>query len=58
MPLCCMPMTEAVVQVAVNQDEGSLSGIGNAMGLKSALLSRLLQAAAAAQVRTPLCCCR
>ncbi|KAL0026611.1 hypothetical protein WJX77_010338 [Trebouxia sp. C0004] len=38
------------VQVAVNLEEGSFSNDGNAMGVKSALLSRLMQTAAAAQV--------
>ena len=34
----------------MNQDEGSLSNPEKSMGVTSALLSRLLQAAAAAQV--------
>ena len=36
--------------MAVNFEEGSFSNDGNAMGVKSALLSRLMQTAAAAQV--------
>ena len=40
-----------LLQLAVNQDEGSLASEGDAMGVKSALLSRLLHAAAASQVR-------
>ena len=42
-----------VLQVAVNRDEGSLASNGDAMGVKSALLSRLLHAAAASQVLSP-----
>lgn len=38
------------IQVAVNEEEGSLPGNSQAVGVQSALLSRLLQAAVAAKV--------
>ena len=48
-----------LVQLAVDRDEDSLASDGDAMGVKSALLSRLLHAAAASQVtclRNPSLC--